>query len=125
MKELQNNEKNRTQSADSQHGGLLEQISDYAQAHLAEKVTLKELSERFDVSVSTITQTFQRKAGVSFHRYLTEHRIEKAAELIRSGISLEKAGQMVGYMDHSSFYRAFRQIRGLSPREYRKSILQK
>ena len=101
---------------------LLEQITAYARANLAEQITLKGLAAQYNVSVSTITQTFQRKAGVSFHKFLTDCRVDRAVELMREGIPLEEVGRMVGYADHSSFYRAFVQCKGVSPREYRKQI---
>jgi two-component system response regulator YesN len=101
---------------------LLEQITAYARANLAEQITLKGLAAQYNVSVSTITQTFQRKAGVSFHKYLTECRVRRAVELMEEGIPLEEVGRQVGYSDHSSFYRAFVQCMGSSPREYRKQM---
>ena len=101
---------------------LLEQITAYARANLDQRITLKGLAAQYNVSVSTITQTFQRKAGVSFHKFLTDCRVERAVELMQEGTALEEAGRMVGYADHSNFYRAFVQCKGISPREYRKQM---
>ena len=33
---------------------------------------------------------------------------------------LEQVGEQVGFSDYSSFYRAFKQEYGISPRQYRK-----
>ncbi len=104
---------------------LIRQILAYTDAHPDQKVTLRELADHLGVSVSTVTQTFQKEMGISFHRYLTQQRIDSAAERIRAGMPLEEAGAAAGYTDHSSFYRAFRQIHGISPREYRRRLLQK
>ena len=46
----------------------------------------------------------------------------KARKLIFQGRTLESVGREVGYQDHSTFYRAFRQTFGMSPREYRKTL---
>ena len=101
---------------------LLEQISTYVEAHLAEKITLKMIADQFSVSVSTVTQLFQKKTKTTFHHFVTRMRMEKARELILQGLPLELVGKKIGYHDHSTFYRAFRHTFGISPREYRKSI---
>ena len=104
---------------------LLEQISAYVEANLSEKITLRMIANQFSVSVSTVTQLFQKKAQSSFHHFLTGCRMEKARSLILQGLPLEKVGRAIGYRDHSTFYRAFRQTFGLSPREYRKQMVSK
>ena len=100
---------------------LLEQITAYIQANLTEKLTLKEVADHFGVSVSTVTQLFQKKAETTFHDFVTVCRMEKARTLILKGKPLETVGREVGYRYHSTFYRAFRQTFGVSPREYRKN----
>lgn len=104
--------------------GLLEQISSYVDEHLSEKITLQVVAGHCNVSVSTVTQLFQKEADVTFHQYLTRRRMDAAQKLIASGMHLEEAGKLVGYSDHSSFYRAFRQTFGVSPRAYRRDMEQ-
>lgn len=98
---------------------LLQQIIQYIDVHLSEKITLQSVGEYFGMSISTVTQLFQRKTDTTFHQYLTRRRMAAAEQLIRSGTPLEEIGKQVGYTDHSSFYRAFKQTFGMSPREYR------
>ena len=99
---------------------LLEQISSYVEANLGEKITLKMIADQFSVSVSTVTQLFQKKTETTFHHFVTELRMKKARSLILEGLPLELVGKQIGYRDHSTFYRAFRQTFGVSPREFRK-----
>lgn len=99
---------------------LLEAITAYMDANLTRRLTLREVSEHFQVSISTVTQLFQKRADHTFHQYLTQRRMAAAKDLIREGTPLEEVGRRVGYTDHSSFYRAFRQSFGVSPREYRR-----
>ena len=109
-----------------QEGGkqdLLGRICTYIDENINQKLTLRSVAEQFQVSVSTITQMFQRKTGETFHQYLTRQRMDAARELIRCGTALEDVGRMVGYTDHSTFYRAFRQTFGASPRDYRRDLM--
>ena len=98
---------------------LLEQISAYVDANLAEKITLQMIAKQFSVSVSTVTQLFQKQSEETFHNFVTKRRMAMADKLIREGMPLEQVGKAAGYQDHSTFYRAFRQHFGISPREYR------
>ena len=102
---------------------LLQRITRYTEQNLDRKLTLREIAAKFDVSVSTVTQLFQHCAETTFHQYLTNLRLQKARDLIREGVPLEAVGRMVGYGDHSTFYRAFRGAFGVSPREYRRMLL--
>ena len=99
---------------------LLNRIMAYVEAHLEEKITLQDMARKFYVSESTISHSFREKMGISFYRYVTQRRLIAAKVLIAEGILLEVVGQQVGFSDYSSFYRAFRQEYGISPRQYRK-----
>lgn len=99
---------------------LLDRAMAYMEENLAQKITLEELAHRLYVSESTISQTFRKKMGVSFHQCLTQRRLIAAKALIQQGTLLETVGQDVGFADYSTFYRAFRKEYGISPRQYRR-----
>ena len=98
---------------------LLDQVLEYIEQHLHEKITLGEVAHHFYVSQSTITQTFRNKLGLSFYRCVTQARLIAAKRLIEGDQSLESIAEAVGFMDYSAFYRAFKQEFGISPRQYR------
>ena len=99
---------------------LLEKAIRYIEENLAYKITLEETARQLFVSESTVSQTFRKKMGTSFYRCVTQRRLISAKRLIQDGYLLEEVGQKVGFRDYSSFYRAFRQEYGISPRQYRK-----
>lgn len=99
---------------------LLDRVIAYMEEHMEEKLTLSGMAKHFYVSESTVTQTFRKRMGVSFYRYLTQRRLIAAKAMITEGISFEIISQRVGFSDYSTFYRAFRQEYGISPRQYRK-----
>jgi AraC-like DNA-binding protein len=99
---------------------LLDQVMAYVEQHLSEKITLSDIAHHFFVSESTITQTFRRKIGVSFYRCVTQRRLIAAKTLIERGILMDSVAEQVGFTDYSSFFRAFKQEFGISPRQYRK-----
>lgn len=99
---------------------LLERILAYLEEHLAERITLADVAKHFYISQSTISQLFRQKMNVSFYRFVTQRRLIAAKALIQNNEYLEQVGQLVGFADYSTFYRAFRKEYGISPRQFRK-----
>ena len=97
---------------------LLNEVMNYVELHLNEKITLEETARHFFVSVSTITQLFRQKMGTSFYRCVTQRRLIAAKVRIGNGESLEDVSRAVGFADYSSFYRAFKKEYGITPRQY-------
>ena len=101
---------------------MMEQIAAFVDDHLQEKITLKTIAAHCGVSISTVTQLFQKRSDTTFHNFVTLRRMIMAEKLIGEGVPLEQAGKQVGYQDHSTFYRAFRSHFGVSPREFRSRL---
>lgn len=99
---------------------LLDQVLAYVESHLSERISLAETAHHFYISESTISQTFRKKMDVSFYRYVTQRRLIASKALIEHGLPLEAVAEQIGFTDYSTFYRAFRQEYGISPRQYRK-----
>lgn len=99
---------------------LIDQLLAYIELHLSEKMSLGDIARHFFVSESTITQTFRKKMGVSFYRCVTQRRLISAKALIERGIALDSVAEQVGFSDYSSFFRAFKQEFGISPRQYKR-----
>lgn len=102
---------------------LLDQLLAYIEQHLSERITLAEVARQFYISESTITQTFRKKMGISFYRCVTQRRLIAAKELILNGLPMDTVGERVGFSDYSSFFRAFKQEYGISPSQYKKSLV--
>ena len=98
---------------------LLERVIAYVSQNMHEKLVLEEVAQHFFVSQSTICQVFRSKTGTSFHRFVTQMRLITAKERIAEGVPLETVSAQVGFSDYSTFYRAFKQEFGISPRQFR------
>ncbi|WP_171208319.1 MULTISPECIES: AraC family transcriptional regulator [unclassified Ruegeria] len=64
---------------------------------------------------------FRRQIGTTLSGYRTALRIEMVEDMVlgEPSIRLEEAAAKVGFADYSSFYRAYRKLRGQAPRNLR------
>lgn len=100
---------------------LLDGIITYINAHYTEKIVMSEIGKKFFVSERTISTLFRQRLGTTFYHFLTQRRLIAAKSLIQAGNTLESAAEQTGFTDYSSFYRAFKQEFGISPRQFRKN----
>ena len=98
---------------------LLDKVTSYIESHYAERITVSDLSRRFYVSDSSVSHLFKEKMGISLYHYVTQRRLISAKNLISKGMALEQVATRVGFSDYSTFYRAFKQEYGISPRQYK------
>ena len=83
-------------------------------------ITISDLANECNISEPYIRKLFQKAYGISPIKYINRLRIERAKELIESGIySISEVAQMAGYNDESYFSREFKKATGYAPSEYR------
>lgn len=101
---------------------LLNDILQYIDAHYAEQdISLAAIAERFELTPSTLSRLFSQYNHIRFIDYLSDKRMEKAAELLGgTDLSIKEIVSRVGYIDVSSFTRKFTQTYKTSPGKYRK-----
>lgn len=97
---------------------LPDRIMAYIEDHYPEHITVDDLTRRFYVSNSSISHLFKQKMGVSLYRYITQRRLIAAKSLIAQHVPMEEIAHRVGFVDYSTFYRAFKQEFGISPRRF-------
>lgn len=93
----------------------------YVQDNFAEQVTLTDVAAHVYLNASYFSTLFKAKTGMNFRNYLRECRVEKAKELLQQGeLKIYEIAQQVGYQESAHFVRAFKEVTGMSPNEYRK-----
>jgi AraC-like DNA-binding protein len=101
---------------------FIQDILVYINNNLTEKITLDLLQEKFSISKYYISRSFKKQIGYTLVEYLTTKRILLAKELILNGMYANDAALEVGFLDYSNFYRAFKQITGMSPYEFKAQL---
>lgn len=97
---------------------LSDKILIYMEEH-SETATLGDISARFSYHPNYISALLKEETGKTFTEHLLDIRMNKALMLLKgTSLSIEKISAMLGYTNHSNFYKAFKSYYGKSPREY-------
>ncbi|HEY3331384.1 MAG TPA: helix-turn-helix domain-containing protein [Capsulimonadaceae bacterium] len=93
---------------------------DYMLRNIGRKVTVTEVAESCDLSVSRLAHLFQEQVGQSPQQFLETERLDRARQLLRvsdQAIQIISAG--LGFDNAFYFSRRFKHRFSMSPREYR------
>ncbi len=102
--------------------GAVSQIHSLMTADLTRRHTIEELSARFHLSATTLKTQFKRVFGRPIAAYMKEFRMNEAARLLtQTDLPIAEIAARVGYENGSKFTKAFRDVRGILPKDYRKA----
>lgn len=97
----------------------MEEVLRYIAAHLSEPLPVETLAKQFYISRYYLMHRFKEVTGYTLHQYISQKRLLRAGELIRSGVPVMKAAEQAGFAEYSTFLRAFQNTFHMSPREFR------
>lgn len=104
-------------------GEIIHSVHGYLVEHLADRVTIEDLSKRFLMNPTTLKKAFKGVYGMSIAAHMKQHRMEHAAKLLReTEESIARIALAVGYESQSRFADAFRDTYGVLPGAYRKKL---
>ena len=101
---------------------LIREIHDYLLSHMDRRITIEALCHLYPINPTTLKEVFKDVYGTSIAAHLKEHRLERAAQLLReSDASIADVARQVGYESQSKFTAAFKEQYGQLPTAYRRS----
>lgn len=102
---------------------VIKSACDFIHSHYKDDLTLTQMAEYTNLSISHFGSLFKRYTGESLITYINKVRVEKAKELLRnSKDKIYIIAQEIGFSSQPYFIRVFKNITGVSPNEYRKSM---
>lgn len=100
----------------TQYTPIIQQVIKYTEDRYYEELSLKTLSQKYNINSSYLGQIFSKEVGCSFSEYLNKIKNIKAKELIlNTNMKINDIARQVGYIDTSYFYRKFKKHYGVSP----------
>ncbi len=112
---------NQPAACQSEQTEMIKKIHDRLTSQMGERITIEELSRQYLMNPTTLKAAFKQVYGTSIAAHMKQHRMERAAKLLReTNMSVAEIAQAVGYDSQSKFAAAFKACYRVLPREYRK-----
>ena len=103
---------------------LVERINAYISAHYAEPLSRDEIAAEFHLTPQYLAKLYSKKTGKFLMDYLREYRLEQARKLLaRSDMPVSEVAMNTGFDNFSYFSTLFKKETGMSPQQYRASML--
>ncbi|GIP29733.1 AraC family transcriptional regulator [Paenibacillus sp. J23TS9] len=105
---------------------VLKGVTDYLEDHYQGEITLTSLAQHLHMNHSYLSRLIKKETGRNFRDLLWEHRIEASKALLKqSGMKAYEAAYQVGFKDPAHYSQLFKRMVGVTPTEYRESMLAK
>jgi len=68
-----------------------------------------------------LVRLFSHNLSIPPHQYLTQYRVERASDLLQSGMSVGEVAEHCGFQSETAFRIAFKRVTGLAPTALRRA----
>ncbi|HEV8248104.1 MAG TPA: helix-turn-helix domain-containing protein [Polyangiaceae bacterium] len=107
----------------ARHDRSLGRADEYIAQHYAQPLTTQQVAKVAGFAQSYFFELFQKRHGVTFVKYLTQLRIDRAKELLsNSTLNLQRVAELSGLSTQSYLSRVFKRLTGETPAEYRARV---
>ena len=102
---------------------IIRKAQQYVQEHVADKLTVPVVADGIGVSASYLTALFHKHLELSPGEYLRRIKLGRSKQLIREGqMNFTEISESLQYSTVHHFSRQFKQMFGMTPTEYAKSV---
>lgn len=84
-----------------------------------ENIGLNEFALMVNMNPAYLSILFREEVGISYVKYLTDYRIQKAKEFLDQGMKVVEVSEKVGYLNYRYFCEIFKKREGQTPNEYK------
>lgn len=133
--EVQNNkldttaETNKTSPVSQQVVDLferLEQVMTQMEPFLQPDLTIAKIGEMITTHPKILSNCINSMTGGNFNHYVNKYRVDYVISLMKKKendqLTIESIGQMAGFNNNATFYKAFKREYGMTPKQYYKQI---
>lgn len=89
-------------------------------------VSLADMAERIGETPHRVSQVINEQFGVNFFSWMARYRVDEAKKILSGPdarkYKIEEVAEMVGYNSKAAFNKAFKELTGLTPSDYREQV---
>lgn len=101
----------------------IEKAVAFIEANYNKPISLDDAAAEVMLNPSYFSKLFRESIGLSYSKYLSQYRINKAKELMNDPARrIKEIANMVGYENVRYFIRVFKSLTGLSPNVYKEQL---
>ena len=105
-------------------GEVIEIIRDYVEKNYATDIKISMFSEKYFFSREYLSKLFKKQYGIGIYEYALKLRMDRAkALLLDNSIQIQEISDRLGYSNNNYFSKAFKNYYGISPTDYRESLM--
>ena len=102
------------------HGGRMTRVVDYVTAHLGEEIKQTDVAQALGMNPQSFSRFFKTTSGRTFVSFVNVMRIMEACRLlVNTNQEITEIAYNSGYGNLSNFNRQFRELKQITPRQYR------
>ncbi|WP_440119478.1 response regulator transcription factor [Paenibacillus sp. QZ-Y1] len=103
---------------------IIHSLCSYVKENLEKDLSLVRLAELHHFNPSYLSRFFKQEMGINLSEFIDDCRIRRAKELLQNtDLMIREVALHVGYEAAHSFTRLFKKITGMTPQDYRESLL--
>ena len=102
---------------------IIRSAQQYVASHVMDKLTVPVVAENVGISASYLTALFHKHLQISPGEYIRRMKLQKSKQLIREGkLNFSEIAKAMEYSTVQHFSRQFKQMFGMTPSQYGKSV---
>lgn len=100
---------------------LVRKVTKYIRNHISESIKTSDIATYCGKSRGGVTTEFKKQTGMNLSDFIKMKKIQEAEELLyETDQSLSSVSSFLGFSSQSHFCKVFKEIKGITPMEYRK-----
>lgn len=114
-----------TKNYSDDEGKRMSAVFEFVMNHFDQKIVLDDIATIANMTPNAFCKYFKQRTNKTFFKFLTEVRIENACKFLTNSTHLAIAdiAYSCGFFNVSNFNRKFKEIKGVTPTEFRKRLL--
>lgn len=96
-------------------------IVSFLNSNTDKSLSVYDIAKALNMSEPNVKKVFKKYSGMGVIHYFNTLKINKAQNLLKSGMSVKEVSERVGFSDQNYFSTVFKRITGISPKKYKDS----